>query len=93
MWEVKDYSSKLIHLVCKSPDGEEGYPGNLEVHARYELTDANELKIDYSATSDQETPVNLTNHAYWNLEGEGASSEELLGHRLQINAGFYTATD
>lgn len=66
----------------KSPHLEEGYPGNLEVTAEYELNDANELKTFYKATTDALTPVNITNHAYWNLEGEGASSEDLLAHTL-----------
>lgn len=82
LWEVKEQSAKRLVFAVKSPHLEEGYPGNLEVTAEYELNDANELKTFYKATTDALTPVNITNHAYWNLEGEGASSEDLLAHTL-----------
>ncbi len=72
-----------------SPDGEEGYPGNLAVTMTYRLTDANELRIDYEAAADQDTPVNLTNHSYWNLAGGGT----ILSHRLALWAARYTPVD
>lgn len=72
-----------------SPDGEEGYPGNLAVTMTYRLTDANELRIDYEAVGDQDTPVNLTNHSYWNLAGGGT----ILSHRLALRAARYTPVD
>lgn len=89
MWSAEkpagDSSLKLTYL---SKDGEEGYPGNLNVEVIYSLTSANELKIEYKATTDKATPVNLTNHCYFNLSA-GADST-ILGHALMLNADKYT---
>jgi len=80
-----------VKLIYLSRDMEEGFPGNLTVTVVYTLTDANELTIRYEATTDKKTPINLTNHAYWNLKGEGQG--DVLGHRLQIEADKITAVD
>ncbi len=77
-----------ITLSLNSPDGSGGFPGNLTTVVTYELTDNNELIIDYKAFTDQETVINLTNHAFFNLNGEG--KEPVINHFLQINADTYT---
>lgn len=84
---VEKGAEKLV-LTRTSPDGEENYPGNLDVKVEYSLSEENELKIDYSAVSDKDTVVNLTNHAYFNLAGHGAG--DVLEHRIYINADRFT---
>lgn len=80
-----------IRFRYLSPDGEEGYPGNLRVEAEYALSDDNELWTTFTAVPDAPTPVNLTSHAYWNLAGAGADS--ILDHELMIAAGEIVALD
>lgn len=75
-----------------SPDGDEGYPGTMTVYATYRLDDASRLSVDYSATCDAPTIVNLTNHAYWNLGGEG-SRHSSLDHKLTIHASHFLPVD
>jgi aldose 1-epimerase len=80
-----------LQLNYTSPDGEEGYPGNLDVQVTYTLTRDQKLEIHYTATTDAPTVVNLTNHTYWNLQGEGTSS--ILDHELTLSASGYTPVD
>jgi aldose 1-epimerase len=77
-----------VKFSYHSPDGEENYPGNLDVSVQYTLTDDDELKLDYTATTDQDTILNLTNHTYWNLAG--ADSGDVLKQVLMLNANSYT---
>jgi aldose 1-epimerase len=88
---VKSAHGTGVKLTYLSKDMEEGFPGNLAVTVVYTLTDANELEIRYEATTDKTTILNLSNHAYWNLKGEGRG--DILGHRLQIEADRITAVD
>jgi aldose 1-epimerase len=80
-----------VKLTYLSKDMEEGYPGDLAVTVVYMLTNADELQISYEAETDKKTPVNLTNHAYWNLKGEG--NGDILGHVLRLEADSCTAVD
>lgn len=88
VWTAKKLSDSSIQLNYLSKDGEEGYPGNLNVQVMYTLTPDNSLKIDYTATTDKATPINLTSHCYFNLSN-GADST-ILGHELEIAADKYT---
>lgn len=94
LWTAEDVSGpdgQAIALTRTSPDGEMGYPGNLTVTVTYTLTDANEIRIHYTATTDAATVINLSNHSYFNLAGEGSGS--IFDHELQLNAANYTPVD
>jgi aldose 1-epimerase len=93
VWKAKDVSTKevpAVELAYLSKDGEEGYPGNLSVTVTYSLT-KNELKIDYAASTDKDTVLNLTNHSYFNLAGQGEG--DILSHLMTINADRFTPVD
>jgi aldose 1-epimerase len=88
VWTLKSVTQQELVLTLFSADGEEGYPGNLSVTATYFLSDENELKIHYEATTDKPTIIGLTNHSYFNLKGAGNGT--IRHHQLQLNADFYT---
>ncbi|HXT12552.1 MAG TPA: aldose epimerase family protein [Candidatus Angelobacter sp.] len=91
-WKATPGESKdgaTLKLTYTSADGEEGYPGNLKVAVTYTWTEKNELRIDYEAVTDKTTPINLTNHSYFNLAGGG----DALGHELTLMAASFTPTD
>jgi aldose 1-epimerase len=88
IWATEKRGDSSLELIYQSKDGEEGFPGNLNVHVLYTLGQDNSLKIDYTATSDKATPVNLTNHCYFNLSAGNDST--ILTHQLQINANNFT---
>lgn len=88
-WQQGEQSGVTFSYLSK--DGEEGYPGNLQVKTTYILTDQNELKILFWAKTDKATPIDLTNHTYWNLAGAGSGS--ILDHEMQVFADHYVVTD
>ncbi|MFC7534879.1 aldose epimerase family protein [Actinoplanes sp. GCM10030250] len=92
LWSVTAFGEgDALLLTHVSPDGDQGYPGELSVSVRYTLTSDNDLRIDYEATTAAPTVVNLTNHSYFNLGGAG--SGDVYGHLLQLNAGSFTPVD
>jgi aldose 1-epimerase len=95
-WTSEPAGANAVRFRCTSRDGEEGYPGTLQVAVTYTLTDENKLRLDYEATTDKPTVLNLTNHAFWNLSGHrGAAlaAADILEHELHIAAGRYTVID
>lgn len=90
-WHGEAIDGNSVSFTYKSPDGQDGFPGNVDVSVTYTLTDNNELKLEYSAVSDKKTVINLTNHAYFNLNGFASGS--VLNHTVTINADRYTPID
>ena len=91
VWDAKQVDNQTLELRYVSKNLEEGYPGNLTIKVVYRLTDNNELKIEYWATTDAPTVVNLTHHSFFNLKGTGNGT--INNHLLQINAPYYTPVD
>jgi aldose 1-epimerase len=89
IWDAEPIGDRSVSLSIISPDGEEGYPGTLKVRLVYTLTDDNELKLEYSAVTDKQTILNLTNHSYFNLAGDGS----VRNHVIRINADRWTVVD
>lgn len=90
-WEVKSSSEQQLHFYHYSKSGSEGFPGNLEINVSIQLTDKDELKLNYQVTTDQATPINLTYHPYFNLSG--TKNSKIVNHLLQIFANEITETD
>jgi len=91
VWTPRQLPDGGLELTYLSKDGEENYPGNLKVTVTYHLTESNELRITYAATTDKDTVVNLTNHSFFNLKGAG--SGDILGHEVMIAADRFTPVD
>lgn len=96
LWNAESFdtgTSVGVKLQCVSPDGDEGYPGKLDVTVIYSLTNENEFHIDYTAMSDKATPINLTNHCYWNLAGIGDETPQMLDQVLTLNCDKFLTVD
>lgn len=95
LWKTEEVTAAedqaWVRLSYRSPNGEEGYPGNLQAKVTYMLTNVDELRFMYEAETDKKTVVNLTNHSYWNLAGQGIGN--ILGHELMLNATRFTIVD
>ena len=91
MWSVDEYSDNKIVLKLHSPDGDQGFPGSLDVFVTYEITDDNMLKLIYEGTPDHATVLNMTNHSYFNLNGHNSGS--ILQHKVQFDAPHWSRVD
>jgi len=89
LWKARPLKGAMVRFDYTSPDGDQGFPGEVAVQVVMSLTDANELVLDYTATTNKATPINLTNHSYFNLAGSG----DIKRHKLQLAADFFTPTD
>lgn len=91
IWQVTDTSDRSITFSLHSPDGDQGYPGAVDIHVTYTLTEENSVRIDYTAVPQADTILNLTNHSYFNLNGHDSGS--ILKHTVRMEADFYTRAD
>ncbi len=91
IWEVEERLENKITFLLHSPDGDQGYPGTLDMHVTYELDDGNTLNIHYEAVPDQDTIINMTNHSYFNLNGHDSGT--VLGHKVTLYADSFTPAD
>lgn len=91
MWETEVQEDGKITFMLYSPDGDQGYPGSLDMRVTYELTEENELQITYDAVPDQDTVINMTNHSYFNLNGH--DSGDVLAHKVVLDADYFTRAD
>ena len=90
IWSIVSFNKEKIVMTLNSEDGEMGYPGNLDVELTYQIVDK-QLEISYKATTDKKTPINLTNHSFFNLAGEGSGT--INNHILKLNSDFFTPVD
>lgn len=91
IWNVGEKTDSKIESVLHSPDGDQGYPGTLDMHVTYELTEDNELRLIYDAVPDQDTIINMTNHSYFNLDGH--DSGNVLKELVTLDADYFTRAD
>lgn len=91
MWETENAEDGKVTFLLHSADGDQGYPGSLDMRVTYELTEENELRITYDAVPDQDTIINMTNHSYFNLNGHNSGT--VLGHQVMLNADDFTRAD
>lgn len=91
MWETETAEDIQVTFILHSEDGDQGYPGNLDMRVTYGLTEENELRITYDAVPDQDTVINMTNHSYFNLNGH--NSGDILGHKVTLHADYFTRAD
>lgn len=91
-WKLISYGDNFVCLSVFSADGDQGFRGNLEAFVRYQLNEQNEVRIEYSAVCDQDTPINLTNHAYFNLQ-DAIGGVDVRTHYLQLNADYFLPVD
>ena len=91
IWNVENHSENQITFLLHSPDGDQGYPGALDMHVTYLLDDENTLNIHYEAVPDQDTVINMTNHSYFNLNGHDSGT--VLEHKVTLDADYFTPAD